>query len=568
MTTGIPGISHWELLSVEKPSRYIGGEINQAPDKPGAALRACLAFPDVYELGMSNIALKILYERLNDLPDIACERVFSPWVDFEDLLRRKGLPLYSLETKRPLAAFDLLGITLPYEMTFTNVVNLLELGGIPVDRRDRTDGTFVIAGGPSASNPLPVADFFDAILIGDGEEAIVEVCELLREAKRQGIVRPKVLAAISELEGFWVPAFPRQVKRRVFKGFGASLPPQKPVVPHIEAVHSRAPLEIFRGCIQGCRFCNAGFFYRPKRERPVQALLECGQALLKNTGNESLGLVSLSTSDYTGLAELIGRLDQGKTYPDQTLSVPSLRMNDKTLAMLETVPELKKGGLTFAPEAGSQRLRDIINKNITEEEILRVVAATGESCYRVMKLYFMMGLPFETEADLDAIAELVEKIETTARREKIRKDINISLSGFVPKPFTPFQWAAQDDMATLDGKRRRICTTLKKSRARVSWRDAYLCQLEGVLARGDERIGALLKAARKRGCRFDGWSEHFRPDAWREAFAEVGIDPATYTRERPLNEMLPWEFIDYRTPREYFVREYREAARLAGVTLP
>lgn len=568
MTTSIPGISHWELLSVEKPSRYIGGEINQAPDKPGAALRACLAFPDVYELGMSNIALKILYERLNDLPSIACERVFSPWVDFEDLLRRKGLPLYSLETKRPLAAFDLLGITLPYEMTFTNVVNLIELGGIPVDRRDRTDGTFVIAGGPSASNPLPVADFFDAILIGDGEEAIVEVCELLREAKRQGIVRPKVLAAIAELEGFWVPAFPRQTKRRVFKGFGASMPPQKPVVPHIEAVHSRAPLEIFRGCIQGCRFCNAGFFYRPKRERPVQALLECGQALLKNTGNESLGLVSLSTSDYTGLSELIGRLDRERTYPDQTLSVPSLRMNDKTLAMLETVPELKKGGLTFAPEAGSQRLRDIINKNITEEDILRVVAATGESCYRVMKLYFMMGLPFETEADLDAIAELVEKIEMTARREKIRKEINISLSGFVPKPFTPFQWAAQDDMETLDGKRRRICTTLKKSRARVSWRDAYLCQLEGVLARGDERIGALLKAARKRGCRFDGWSEHFRPNAWREAFAEVGIDPSAYTRERPLNEMLPWEFIDYRTPREYFVREYREAARLAGVTLP
>lgn len=568
MTTGIPGITHWDLLSVEKPSRYIGGELNQAADKPNASLRACLAFPDIYELGMSNIALKILYESLNAVPDIACERVFSPWVDFEDLLRRKGLPLFSLESKRPLSSFDLLGITLPYEMTFTNVVNLLELGGIPVDRRDRTDGTFVIAGGPSASNPLPVADFFDAILIGDGEEAILEVCEIIREAKKQHVVRPKVLAAIAELEGFWVPAFPRPVKRRVFKGFGASTPPLHPVVPHIEAIHSRAPLEIFRGCIQGCRFCNAGFFYRPKRERPATTLIDCGRALLTNTGNESLGLVSLSTSDYTALPELISGIDKQRTFPDQTLSVPSLRMNDKTLALLESVPELKKGGLTFAPEAGSQRLRDIINKNITEEDILKVVAGTRESCYRVMKLYFMMGLPFETDDDLAAIADLVEKIEATARREKVRKDINISLSGFVPKPFTPFQWAAQNDMAMLDAKRRQICNAMKKSRARISWRDSYLCQLEGVLSRGDERVGALLKAARKRGCRFDGWSEHFRPDAWREAFAETGIDPASYTRERPLGEMLPWEFIDFRTPREYFVREYREAAGLAGVQLP
>jgi len=377
-----------------------------------------------------------------------------------------------------------------------------------------------------------------------------------------------VLAAIAELEGFWVPAFPKPVKRRVFKGFGASRPPLKPVVPHIEAIHSRAPLEIFRGCIQGCRFCNAGFFYRPKRERPASVLIECGRSLLANTGNESLGLVSLSTSDYTALPELITGLDKQRMFPDQTLSVPSLRMNDKTLALLETVPELKKGGLTFAPEAGSQRLRDIINKNISEEDILKVVTATRESCYRVMKLYFMMGLPFETDDDLTAIAELVEKIENTARREKIKKDINISLSGFVPKPFTPFQWAAQNDMETLDKKRRLICNAMKKSRARISWRDSYLCQLEGVLARGDERIGALLKAARKRGCRFDGWSEHFRADAWREAFAETGIDPASYTRERPLAEMLPWEFVDFRTPREYFVREYREAAGLAGVQLP
>ncbi|HNW36882.1 MAG TPA: radical SAM protein, partial [Candidatus Ozemobacteraceae bacterium] len=364
------------------------------------------------------------------------------------------------------------------------------------------------------------------------------------------------------------PSFPRQVRRRVFKGFAASMPPLKPVVPHIEAIHSRVPLEIFRGCIQGCRFCNAGFFYRPKRERPVSSLISCANSLLCNTGNESLGLLSLSTSDYSKLPELISGLNRQRTFPDQTLSVPSLRMNDKTLALLETVPELKKGGLTFAPEAGSQRLRDIINKNITEEDILKVVTATRESCYRVMKLYFMMGLPFETNEDLDAIADLVEKIEATARREKIKKELNISLSGFVPKPFTPFQWAAQNDVAMLDEKRRRICTTMKRSRARISWRDSYLCQLEGVLARGDERVGALLKAARKRGCRFDGWTEHFRADAWRDAFAETGIDAASYTRERPLNEMLPWEFIDYRTPREYFVHEYREAAGLAGVQLP
>ncbi|NLI78969.1 MAG: radical SAM protein [Candidatus Riflebacteria bacterium] len=564
----IPGLTHWDLLSIEKPARYLGGEVNQAAPRPDAGLRVCLGFPDLYELGMSNIALKILYALCDADPGIAVERVFAPWPDFEALLRRKGLPLVSLESKRPLKDFDLVGLTLPYEMTFTNLLNMLDLGGIPTDRRQRTGLPLVIGGGPSGSNPVVLGDFFDAILIGDGEEAMPELCGVVRRGKTAGTPRQALLEEIAGLEGFWVPAVPRPVRRRVFLGFGSSAPPLKPVVPNIETIHDRAPLEIFRGCVQGCRFCNAGFYYRPKRERPPAALAEWGETLLRQTGSDALGLISLSTSDYSHLPELLQQLNERKAFPDQSLSVPSLRMNENTLEMLSTMPDLRKSGLTFAPEAGSQRLRDIINKRITEEDIFKVVVATKDSAYRVLKLYFMIGLPFETDADVDAIADLVRRLDDAARRAKARKEFSISLSGFVPKPFTPFQWAGQDPPEVLKEKRLRVCAALKKCPAKISWRDEFLCQLETVLARGDGRVGALLDEARRQGSRFDGWNEHFSRESWQRAFAATGLDPAEFTRPIPLDRPLPWDFIDFRVPRAFLVAEYRRAADLAGVSVP
>jgi radical SAM superfamily enzyme YgiQ (UPF0313 family) len=560
----IPGLSHWDLLSIEKPARYLGGEVNQAPDKPDAQLRVCLGFPDLYELGMSNIALQILYGLLNADPRIVAERVFAPAVDFEALLRRKGVPLFSLETKRPLSTFDVVGLTLPYEMTFTNLLNMLELGGIPMDRQARQGLPLVIGGGPSGTNPVVLGDFFDAILVGEGEEALLELCEKVIAGKAAGRSRDALLADIATIEGFWVPAFPGPVRRRVFQKFAASPPPLRPLVATIEAVHHRAPLEIFRGCVQGCRFCNAGFFYRPKRERPPEKLAEWGEALLRATGSDALGLISLSTSDYRELPQLLRLLSARRAFPDQSLAVPSLRMSQNTLDLLGSLPDLRKSGLTFAPEAGSARLREIIHKCITEEDMFEVVTATKDSAYRVIKLYFMIGLPFETDADVDAIADLVARLDQAARRAKAHKEFSVSLSGFVPKPFTPFQWAGQDPLDVLREKRRRVTSALKKTRAKVAWRDEYLCQLETVLARGDARVGRLVAEARRRGARFDGWNEHFSREAWEGAFAATGLDPSEFTRPLPLAAPLPWDFIDFRVPKAFLAEEYRRAAALAG----
>ncbi|MBF0498938.1 MAG: radical SAM protein [Candidatus Riflebacteria bacterium] len=565
---GVPGLTHWDLISVEKPARYLGGEWNQAAPKPGANISVCLAFPDLYELGMSNIALKILYELLDADPRIAVERVFSPWGDFEEILRRKGIPLYGLESKRPLHAFDVLGITLPYEMTFTNVLRMLELGGIPLLGNERSSGPLIIAGGPSAANPLPVADFFDAILIGDGEEALPELCERVISWKAKGGERRvrgrlELLEEITTIEGFWVPQFPKPVRRRVFKGFASSAPPLKMIIPNVETIHNRVPLEIFRGCMQGCRFCNAGYFYRPRRDRTPRALIECAATLMRNTGNESVGLLSLSTSDYGCLDELVTGVVSNRVFPDQNITVPSLRMNEATLQLLKRGDQVKKSGLTFAPEAGSQRLRDVIGKKITEDDILRVIEATRESCYQTVKLYFMIGLPFETNSDVDAIAELVGKIDGTARRMKLRKDLSISLSPFVPKPFTPFQWAEQLPAEELLARRVRVTNALKRTRAKVSWREEFLCGLEAVLARGDERVGKLILAAHRKGCRFDGWGEQFRRKAWEESLKETGLTISEFARERSLEEKLPWDFIDFRTPRAFLEAEYRRAIETA-----
>lgn len=567
MKNVIEAISHWELLEIEKPARYLGGEVNQARIKQDAALRVCLVFPDMYELGMSNLAIKIFYETLNNHPEIMAERAFSPWVDFEDLLRRKNLPLYSLETGTPLHEFDAIFITLPYEMTFTNVLNILDLGKIPLTWEERTAGPMIIAGGPSAANPMPVAMFMDAVVIGDGEEVIVEICEKLIAAKLARASQSEKRQELGKLEGVWIPQFPGKVKRRVFKGFAQSQPPVKPLVPNVQAIHNRAPLEIFRGCMQGCRFCNAGFYYRPKRERPVADLLKYARQLMQNTGEESLGLLSLSTSDYCHLDDLIRGLDKEKLYPEQNVSIPSMRMNENTISLLESTPQIRKGGLTFAPEAGTQRLRNVINKNITEEDIISVMQATGGSDYRTVKLYFMMGLPFETDEDLEGIVDLVKRLEAIGRTTKPRKQISISLSGFVPKPFTPFQWSRQADIAELKRKRLIVSRGLERGNSKISWREEFLCLLESVLSRGDEKVGKLILHAFKAGCKFDGWHEHFDQRKWERAFAETGLNAEEYLRDRPVAETLPWDFIDFQVPRAYLEKEYRLAADSAGETI-
>ncbi|MFA7147150.1 MAG: radical SAM protein [Candidatus Riflebacteria bacterium] len=566
MTNIIDHLSHWELLNIEKPARYLGGEANQAQSKTDPALKVALVFPDLYELGMSNLAIKIFYESLNNTENIMAERVFSPWIDFEALLRKKDLPIYSLETGRPLYEFDVIFISFPYEMTFTNVLNILDLGKVELCTKNRTNWPIVIGGGPSASNPLPMAKFMDGIFIGDGEESILEICNKLIEFKNQNLSLKEVRMALAEIEGLWVPEFPRNVRRRIFKGFANSAPPLKPVIPNVQAIHNRAPIEIFRGCINGCRFCNAGYYYRPKRERSSESLIKYAHQLLENTGEESLGLLSLSTSDYSELSCLIEGLDRDKLYPEQTVSIPSMRMTDNTIKLLNSSSRIRKGGLTFAPEAGTQKLRNIINKNITEEDIIHVMKTTGGSEYRTVKLYLMMGLPFETDEDISGIVNLVEKLDDIGRTCSPKKQITVSLSGFVPKAFTPFQWSRQNTIEELKNKRFAVCKGLERRRVQISWRDEYLCLLEAVLSRGDEQVGDLVLAAFRNGCKFDGWHECFSKSGWEKAFEDTQIQTSKYTSELSINSPLPWDFIDFRTPKAFYREEYLKAAQIAGVT--
>lgn len=566
MTNIIDHLSHWELLNIEKPARYLGGEANQAQSKTDPALKVALVFPDLYELGMSNLAIKIFYESLNNTENIMAERVFSPWIDFEALLRKKDLPIYSLETGRPLYEFDVIFISFPYEMTFTNVLNILDLGKVELCTKNRTNWPIVIGGGPSASNPLPMAKFMDGIFIGDGEESILEICNKLIEFKKQNLSLKEVRMALAEIEGLWVPEFPRNVRRRIFKGFANSAPPLKPVIPNVQAIHNRAPIEIFRGCINGCRFCNAGYYYRPKRERSSESLIKYAHQLLENTGEESLGLLSLSTSDYSELSCLIEGLDRDKLYPEQTVSIPSMRMTDNTIKLLNSSSRIRKGGLTFAPEAGTQKLRNIINKNITEEDIIHVMKTTGGSDYRTVKLYLMMGLPFETDEDISGIVNLVERLDDIGRTCSPKKQITVSLSGFVPKAFTPFQWSRQNTIEELKNKRFAVCKGLERRRVQISWRDEYLCLLEAVLSRGDEQVGDLVLAAFRNGCKFDGWHECFSKSGWEKAFEDTQIQTSKYTSEISINSPLPWDFIDFRTPKAFYREEYLKAAQIAGVT--
>jgi radical SAM family uncharacterized protein/radical SAM-linked protein len=570
------------LNTIEKPSRYLGSEINSVCKDPDRVkLRVALAFPDLYEIGTSHFGLQILYHILNSRPEIAAERVFAPALDMEAHLRQTGGLLFSLESHTPLERFDIVGFSLLYELNYTNVLTMLELGGIPWLAADRDSRhPLVIAGGPCTCNPEPVAEFFDAMVVGDGEDVMVEMARAWLEWKEAGALdRQSLLKRWSELEGVYIPAFfevryaasglqtvaPRlknysTVKRALVSDLDAAPFPDRPVVPFGKPVHDRLRLEVSRGCTRGCRFCQAGMLYRPVRERAPEKLFDLALKSLAATGYEDLSLLSLSTGDYGCIVPLLQRL-MGR-FADQrvAVSLPSLRAGTLTPELIELIKKVRKTGFTIAPEAGSQRLRDVINKNISEADIIETVRDAFHAGWRLIKLYFMVGLPTETAEDLGALVDLVRKLRTLKGPAGRRGQINVSVAAFIPKPHTPFQWASQVTLAEAQEKIRSIQKQLAVPGVDVKWQNPEMSLLEGVWARGDRRLGRALRAAHRRGCRFDGWGDQLKLSAWLEAFSEAGIEPGFYTtRKRDLNEPLPWDHIDTLVTKEFLRSEWQKA---------
>lgn len=580
------------LLSVEKPARYIGNEINMVCKNPSDVdIRFCMCFPDVYEIGMSHLGIQILYDMFNRRDDVYCERVYSPWPDLHRILKEKKIPLFALESQDAILAFDFLGITLQYEMCYTNVLQILDLSGIPLFSQDRNaDHPFVIGGGPCAYNPEPLADFFDLFYIGEGETSYDALLDLYKEWKASGACRKDFLRRAAQIPGIYAPSLyeasyhadgtladftpteaniPSKVEKQVVTELTDVVYPQKPLAPFLQATQDRVVLEIQRGCIRGCRFCQAGMIYRPTREKDVEVLKTYAYQMLKNTGYDEISLSSLSSSDYSGLKELVTYLMEEFQGKGINISLPSLRIDAFSLDIMGKVQDVKKSSLTFAPEAGSQRLRDVINKGLTEEIILDGAAEAFAGGWQKVKLYFMLGLPTETEEDQRAIAELANRI--AARYYEIPKEhrngkcqITISTSFFVPKPFTPFQWAAMHQrehyIAAAKTVQEAVKGQLNKKSIRYNWHEADVTVLEGVLARGDRRVGKALLRAYEKGCLFDAWSDFFNYNVWMEAFEETGVDPDFYTlRERTPEERFPWDFIDAGVTKEFLKREYARA---------
>lgn len=572
------------LPLVEKPSRYTGNELNICR-KADASVRYLFAFPDVYEVGMSHLGGKILYEVINAEEGAVCERTYAPWPDMEQQMREHGIPLFSLETKTPAASFDFLGFTLQYEMSYSNVLNMLDLAGLPLRAKDRGENMpLVMAGGPCAFNVEPIAPFLDLVALGDGEESMGDILALYRQCREKGLGKQEFLRRACGIEGIYVPAFyePRYDTQGVYTG---TFPTQefapetiekrivwdlqnwalkKPVVPYLSIVHDRIMLEIFRGCTRGCRFCQAGYVYRPVRERTAADLLETAKKLVDVTGYEEMSLSSLSTGDYSSLKELLPLLMRTFEKQRVALSLPSLRVDSFAAEYAKELGRVKKTGLTFAPEAGTQRLRDVINKGVTEEDLLRTVSDAFENGYNVVKLYFMIGLPTETDEDLDGIADLVKKVgdcyyKTPKEKRARGLTVTVSTSSFVPKPHTPFQWCGQDSMEELMRKQRYLKAILTMRYVKYNWHDSKLSFLEAIFARGGRELAEVLEAAHGLGCRFDGWQEYFDYGKWMQAFERAGIDPQKKTGGFSLDAALPWTHLSARITRDYFKREYEKA---------
>ena len=536
--------------------------------KEGAFLNAALCFPDAYEIGMSHLGSRILYEVMNGQQDVYCERVFCPWPDMEKALRAEGLPLFSLETKRPLKNFDLLGFSLLYEMCYTNVLTMLDLGGIPFLASERGENDpLIIAGGPCCVNPEPIAPFMDAVVIGDGEEVTVEILDALRQAKREGAGKSELLARLSKLEGVYIPSYPNATaRRRVVRDLENAAYVEKPIVPHMSIVHDRVCLEVMRGCTRGCRFCQAGYIYRPVRQRDAESLLARGKRLVDKTGYDEVSLLSLSTSDYTGLHELLPALMDRMASKRVSVALPSLRADSGLAEVLQKMQSVRKAGLTFAPEAGTQRLRDVINKNVMEEDLLQAARDAFENGWTSLKLYFMLGLPTETDEDLLGIADLARKVTACWRQippgqrgKGLR--LSFSVSTFVPKPFTPFQWCGQNSGEEIFRKQQLLRTAFRGMRGvELHCHPSRLSVLEAAFSRGDRRLADVLLAAYANGARFDSWTEHFSRDAWALAFAECGLTAEEYAQAAiPPGAPLPWSHIDIGVTEDYLKREYERA---------
>ncbi len=581
------------LLSVQKPSRYTGGEVGSIAKAGPVQADFAFCFPDVYDVGMSHLGMKILYSLINADERFACERVFAPWPDMEEQMRKNEIPLYSLETRKPVKDFDFIGFTLQYELSYTNILNMLDLSGLPVHASERTGlSPLVVAGGPCAYNPEPLADFIDLFILGEGEEVNLELMECYCRVRDGGGDKAAFLREAAKIQGIYVPALyqveynedgtlhsftpkepdvPARVRKRIIKDIDKVFYPEKFVLPFCEIVHDRSMLEVFRGCIRGCRFCQAGMVYRPVREKSPERLLSDAQKLYCGTGYDEISLTSLSTSDYSGVEELIdGLLEWGE--PKRiSVSLPSLRVDNFSAELTERLQKVRKSGLTFAPEAGSQRLRDVINKNVTREDLIRTCTAAFEGGWSSIKLYFMMGLPTETPEDVVAIGELAQEIVDLYYQNKQRPkgrgvSVSASVASFVPKPFTPFQWEPQDTMEMLREKQKLLTGSVKSKKVSLSWHDARVSVLEAVLARGDRRVAPVIEKAWRLGCTFDGWDEYYRFDRWMEAFGACGVDTAFYAnRRRELTELLPWDFIDVGVSRRFLEKE-RELAYAAATT--